>query len=57
MQKELESYLVKALEKLEEATALISKEKIYDADIELMKILCELTKEQVKNENSSHPTR
>ena len=57
MQKELDSYLSTALLKLEEAYKQIVKTQSYNEEAERVQLLKELVKEQVKNENSSNPTR
>lgn len=57
MSQELETYLANALIKLEEACASLMKTQAYTKETEKMRMLYELAKEQVKNENTSHPTR
>jgi hypothetical protein len=57
MNQELDAYLAAALKKLEEACAQLLKTQAYTKDTEKMKMLYELAKEQVKNENTRHPTR
>lgn len=57
MQKELESYLKAALQKLEESQQEILKTQTYNESFERLQILKELIKEQVNNENSSSSTR
>lgn len=56
MSQDLEQYLKAALLKLEIAYQDHLKTKIYDDDGEKLKILIELVKEQLPNENSSSPT-
>lgn len=57
MQTELENYLAIALQKLEAATATLLKQQGFNRETEKMKMLAELAKEQVKNENTSTATR
>lgn len=57
MQKELDNYLSVALTRLQKAYSEILKTQGYSADAEKVKLLEELVKEQVKNENSSSATR
>lgn len=57
MSQDLENYLKNALKKLEEATEYIVKTQGYDNNAEKLKLLCELIREQVTNENSHHSTR
>lgn len=57
MQKELDTYLVQALQKLEAAHDKILKTQGYNTEAEKMQLLRELIKEQVKNENSSNTAR
>ena len=57
MNQELETYLAMALKKLETACANLMKSQGYSKESEKMKMLYELAKEQVKNENTRHPTR
>jgi hypothetical protein len=57
MQNELDTYLAVALKKLEKACAEVMKTKGYSKETEKMKMLQELVKEQVKNENSGSATR
>jgi hypothetical protein len=57
MSQDLESYLKIALRRLEKAYEEILKSQGYNKDTEKLKLLCELTREQVKNEDSRHPTR
>lgn len=55
MSQDLEQYLKAALQKLESAYQDHMKTKIYDQDSEKLKILIELVKEQLPNENFSSP--
>lgn len=57
MQTELENYLAIALQKLEAACAALTKQQGFDRETEKMKMLTELVKEQVKNENTRTATR
>lgn len=57
MQNELESYLATALQKLETACAELMKQQGFNKETEKMKMLAELVKEQVKNENTRTATR
>ena len=57
MQTELENYLAVALQKLEAACAVLVKQQGFTRETEKMKMLAELAKEQVKNENTSTTTR
>ena len=57
MQKELDTYLIEALKKLDKAYSEISKTQPFNKEAEKMKLLCELIKEQVKNEDTSSATR
>ncbi|MNY76288.1 hypothetical protein D3C86_2158290 [compost metagenome] len=57
MQKELDNYLAAALKRLEKAYNEISKAQTYNTEAENVKLLTELVKEQIKNENSHPATR
>jgi len=57
MSQDLEHYLILALQRLEKAYEQIINTQGYTRDSEKLKILVEMTREQVKNENTSHPTR
>ena len=57
MGQELEQYLTLALKRLEKAYEEILKTQGYTKDTEKLKMLVELTREQVKNENTSNTTR
>lgn len=57
MQKDLDNYLVLALKRLEEKYQEALKTQTYNQETENLKLLIELTREQVKNENSSSSTR
>lgn len=57
MNNELNSYLTVALQRLEKAFQEIMKAKPYGQDLEKIKILEEMVKEQVKNENSRTAAR
>lgn len=52
----LEIQLVKALKKLEVATDHVMKTRGYSGDAKKMKLLMELIKEQIRNENSLSTT-
>lgn len=54
---ELENYLTVALKRLEKAYKEIVKTQGYSAEIEKLKILTELVKEQGSHENSSNTAR
>ncbi|GIL16785.1 MAG: hypothetical protein BroJett040_05360 [Oligoflexia bacterium] len=54
MSQELESYLKLALLRLEKAYEEVVKTQGYTRDTEKLKMLLELTREQVPNENSRH---
>lgn len=54
---DLEKSLRAALKLLERATMDLAKTQRYGQESEKLKMLQELIKEQVGNENSSHPTR
>lgn len=53
---DLENYLKKSLEKLEKAYQEVLKTQPYNESLERMKMLIELTKEQVQNEDSRNST-
>lgn len=57
MSQELENYLKLALLRLEKAFDEIQKTQGYTRDTEKLKMLVELTREQVKNEDSHNSTR
>jgi hypothetical protein len=57
MSQDLESYLRNALQRLEAAYEEILKTQGYNQDTEKLKLLCELTREQVQNEDSRSTTR
>lgn len=57
MHQELETYLKTALQKLEAACAQLMKSQSYTKETEKMRMLYELAKEQVKNENPRNSTR
>ena len=57
MQKELDNYLSVALKRLEKAYNEITKTQTYNEEAQNIKLLSELIKEQVQNENSSSTTR
>ena len=57
MQKELDNYLSVALKRLEKAYSEITKTQTYNEEAQNIKVLSELIKEQVKNENSSSAAR
>lgn len=56
MQKDLDTYLIEALKKLETAYSEITKAQSYNQESERIKLLSELVKEQVKNEDTSSAT-
>ncbi len=56
MSQELEHYLTLALQRLEKAYDEIIKTQGYTRDTEKLKMLVEMTREQVKNENSRTAT-
>lgn len=56
MSQELESYLKLALLRLEKASEEIQKTQGYNRETEKLKMLVELTREQVKNEDPHHST-
>lgn len=57
MANDLESYLKLALLRLEKAAEEIQKTQGYNRETEKLKMLVELTREQVKNEDSDNSTR
>ncbi len=57
MSQELENYLKLALLRLEKASEEIQKTQGYTRDTEKLKMLVELTREQVKNEDTDRTTR
>ena len=57
MSQDLENYLKNALKKLEKAYEEIVKTQGFDQNAEKLKLLCELAREQVSNENTNHSTR
>lgn len=57
MQQDLDSYLSVALKRLEQAYNELTNSQPYDEEAEKLKLLAELAKEQVKNENSHSATR
>jgi len=57
MSQELENYLKLALLRLEKAFEEIQKTQGYTRDTEKLKMLVELTREQVQNEDSDHSAR
>lgn len=57
MSQELEGYLQLALKRLENAYQEVLKTQGYTADTEKLKMLIELAKEQVPNENSRSTSR
>lgn len=57
MSQELEKHLKQALLRLEKAYAEILKSQGYNEDTEKLKMLCELTKEQITNEDHSPTAR
>jgi hypothetical protein len=56
-QEQLKSYLTSALLKLEKAYEAVLKTQPYNSDTEKLKLLIELTREQVPYENSSTAAR
>jgi hypothetical protein len=56
MQQELENYLKNALRKLETAYTEILKTQGYNKDLEKLSLLCELTKEQIKEPRTDEST-
>jgi hypothetical protein len=57
MAKDLEQHLALALQRLEKAYGEILKTQGYTKDSEKLKLLMELTREQVKNENTDNSNR
>lgn len=57
MQKELDTYLSLALKRLEKAYNEIRKNQGFNREAEKLQLLKELTKEQVKNENTHNTAR
>lgn len=57
MSQDLENYLKNAYEKLEMTYQQILKTQGYTADTEKLKLLCEMTREQIKNENTNSAAR
>ena len=57
MQQELDNYLSVALKRLEQAYNELTNSQPYNEEAEKLKLLAELAKEQVKNENSHSVTR
>lgn len=57
MSKALEAYLLNALARLEKASESIRKTQGYTRETAKVKILTELVREQVANENSRHTAR
>jgi hypothetical protein len=57
MSQELESYLKLALQRLEKAYEEILKSQGYTRDTEKLKMLVELTREQITNEDPHSSTR
>lgn len=53
----IEEYLLGALSRLEMATVAIKKTQGYTKETAKLRILTELVREQVPNENSRHTTR
>jgi hypothetical protein len=53
---ESESQLIEAMKRLETATDKILKTNGYTTDVKKMRLLAELIKEQIKNENSLRAT-
>ena len=56
-QDKLESYLKKALSQLEKAQGEIEKTQLYSRDLAKFRLLVELTREQVQNENTNSAAR
>lgn len=56
MSQELENYLKLALMRLEKAHEELLKTQSYTRDTEKLKMLLELTREQVPHENTRHTT-
>ena len=57
MSQELENRLKLVLLKLEKAYGDILKTQGYNENTEKLKMLCELTREQISNEDHSHTAR
>lgn len=57
MAQELEGYLKTALKRLEKATEELMKTQGLNEDTEILKLLTEIVREQVPNENSDSTTR
>lgn len=57
MQQELDNYLSVALKRLEQAYNELTQKQSYDEQAEKLKLLSELAKEQIKNENPHSATR
>lgn len=57
MAKNLEEYLQKALDRLEQATNSVRKTQGFSRDTAKMRLLTELVREQLPNENTRHSTR
>ncbi len=57
MKKESQIHLVRVLERLQDSSRKILETRGYTRDCARIKLLEELIKEQVQNENSSTPTR
>ena len=57
MSQDLEKHLLTALQRLEKAYEEILKTQGYTRDTEKLKMLVELTREQVRNENTRPSTR
>lgn len=56
-QQELEVYLLEAMKKLDTATDKILKTNGYTQDAKKMRLMIELIKEQIRNENSMSTAR
>ena len=56
-QKELEQRLAGALKQLEISASNVVKTRGYTAEVEKIKVLEEMIREQIKNENSNYTTR
>ena len=57
MQKSLQEQLETALVRLQMAEASLNKNKVYNPEQEKLRILAEMIKEQLKNENSDSSAR
>ena len=55
--KELEQRLAGALKQLEISASNVIKTRGYTTEVEKIKVLEEMIREQIKNENSSYTTR